>query len=101
MGKYKLVYIAPERFDSARFQQFVRSTPIDLLVIDEAHCISQWGHDFRPHYRTITRRLPNQTPQCSLTATHGAVQMTSQERWSFRRWRALWATSIARTFDYR
>jgi ATP-dependent DNA helicase RecQ len=57
-GRYKLVYIAPERFDSSRFQQLVRSASIDLLVIDEAHCISQWGHDFRPHYRTVTRRLP-------------------------------------------
>ena len=65
-GQYKLVYIAPERFDSARFQQLVRSTRIELLVIDEAHCISQWGHDFRPHYRTVTRRLPG------LKARHGA-----------------------------
>src|SRR5882724_3490823 len=70
-GQYNLVYIAPERFDSARFQQLVRSTPIDLLVIDEAHCISQWGHDFRPHYRTVTRRLPElkQATVLALTAT--------------------------------
>ena len=57
-GEYKLVYVAPERCDSLRFQQFVRSASIDLLVIDEAHCISHWGHDFRPHYRTLGRRLP-------------------------------------------
>jgi ATP-dependent DNA helicase RecQ len=70
-GQYKLVYIAPERFDSLRFQQLVRSTPVDLLVIDEAHCISQWGHDFRPHYRTVTRRLPelNHATVLALTAT--------------------------------
>ena len=70
-GQYKLVYIAPERFDSARFQQLVRSTPVDLLVIDEAHCISQWGHDFRPHYRTVTRRLPElkHATVLALTAT--------------------------------
>ena len=70
-GRYKLVYIAPERFDSSRFQQLVRSTSIDLLVIDEAHCISQWGHDFRPHYRTISRRLPElkRATVLALTAT--------------------------------
>ncbi|MBI2875316.1 MAG: RecQ family ATP-dependent DNA helicase [Candidatus Tectomicrobia bacterium] len=70
-GRYKLVYIAPERCDSPRFQQFVRSTPIDLLVIDEAHCISQWGHDFRPHYRTLIHRLPElqHATVLALTAT--------------------------------
>ncbi|MGH8064379.1 MAG: RecQ family ATP-dependent DNA helicase [Candidatus Entotheonellia bacterium] len=70
-GRYKLVYIAPERCDSPRLQQLVRSAPIDLLVIDEAHCISQWGHDFRPHYRTISRRLPDlkHATVLALTAT--------------------------------
>jgi ATP-dependent DNA helicase RecQ len=70
-GQYKLVYIAPERCDSPRFQQFVRSAPIDLLVIDEAHCISQWGHDFRPHYRSLSRRLPElkRATVLALTAT--------------------------------
>jgi ATP-dependent DNA helicase RecQ len=70
-GHYKLIYIAPERCDSPRFQQWVRSAPIDLLVIDEAHCISQWGHDFRPHYRTLSRRLPElrRATVLALTAT--------------------------------
>lgn len=70
-GESKLVYVAPERCDSPRFQEFVRSAAIDLLVVDEAHCISQWGHDFRPHYRTMSRRLPElkKATVLALTAT--------------------------------
>ncbi|MCI0666247.1 MAG: ATP-dependent DNA helicase [Acidobacteria bacterium] len=70
-GFYKLVYVAPERCDSPRFQQLVRQTEIALVVIDEAHCISQWGHDFRPHYRTLLARLPElkRATFLALTAT--------------------------------
>jgi len=70
-GSYKLVYVAPERCDSPRFQQLVRRTEISLVVIDEAHCISQWGHDFRPHYRTMLARLPElkRATFLALTAT--------------------------------
>jgi len=70
-GRYKLVYVAPERCDSPRFQQLARQMRIDLVVIDEAHCISQWGHDFRPHYRTLLGRLPElkRATFLALTAT--------------------------------
>ncbi len=70
-GSYKLVYVAPERCDSPRFQQLVRQAEISLVVIDEAHCVSQWGHDFRPHYRTMLARLPElkRATFLALTAT--------------------------------
>ena len=70
-GKLKLLYVAPERFASERFVQRLRRSPIGLMVIDEAHCISEWGHNFRPDYLKLakfSRDLKAERVLC-LTAT--------------------------------
>jgi ATP-dependent DNA helicase RecQ len=54
-NRLKLLFVAPERFSNERFLTRLKSLPIDLLVIDEAHCISEWGHNFRPDYLKLAR----------------------------------------------
>ncbi|WP_082788903.1 RecQ family ATP-dependent DNA helicase [Desulfolucanica intricata] len=71
-GKYKLVYIAPERLRNNRFIEQLYNIKVDLLVIDEAHCLSQWGHDFRPDYLVIKefyQKLAHRPTILALTAT--------------------------------
>ncbi|MCX7003304.1 MAG: ATP-dependent DNA helicase [bacterium] len=70
-GDYRLVYIAPERFKSARFVQALAPLSVALFAIDEAHCISQWGHDFRPDYLRLKPVLAQlgQPQVAALTAT--------------------------------
>ncbi len=67
----KLLYVAPERLRSPRFMQAIKVSGVSLLAVDEAHCVSQWGHDFRPDYRTIAdaRRRMGHPPCVALTAT--------------------------------
>lgn len=71
-GKIKLLYIAPERLDSNFFCNVLRALPIAQVIVDEAHCISEWGHDFRPSYRLIgewLNSLPKRPIVGAFTAT--------------------------------
>jgi len=71
VGKYRLVYVVPERFRSSRFLEAVRAAGLNLLAVDEAHCISEWGHDFRPDYARLGnfRRILGNPVTIALTAT--------------------------------
>ena len=71
VGRLKILYIAPERLAVPGFSDFLRSVRVSQIAIDEAHCISEWGHDFRPDYRNLRilrERFPD-TPVMALTAT--------------------------------
>ena len=71
-GKTKLLYVAPESLIKEEYANFLKTVPISFVAVDEAHCISEWGHDFRPEYRnikTIIERLGSNIPIVALTAT--------------------------------
>ena len=70
-GELKLLYVAPERIVQTGFRRFLESIELSLIAVDEAHCISQWGHEFRPDYRNLKtlRRLAPRVPVIALTAT--------------------------------
>ncbi|MBZ4688438.1 MAG: ATP-dependent helicase RecQ [Clostridiales bacterium] len=71
-GEFKLIYVAPERLESGRFCELLKFLDISLLAVDEAHCVSQWGHDFRPSYRSISsliKKLPARPIVAAFTAT--------------------------------
>jgi ATP-dependent DNA helicase RecQ len=73
-GELKLLYVAPERLLTERCLDLLSRVPVALFAIDEAHCVSQWGHDFRPEYRALTilhERFP-EVPRIALTATADA-----------------------------
>ncbi|GHV28702.1 DNA helicase RecQ [Synergistales bacterium] len=71
-GEVNLLYVAPERLDSGGFRDFLSSVSIPLIVVDEAHCVSQWGHDFRPSYLNIAptiASMPERPVVAAFTAT--------------------------------
>lgn len=71
-GEISLLYIAPERQESLTWLEFIKQVKIAMIVIDEAHCISTWGHDFRPNYKRIidvVKLLPQNMPVLAVTAT--------------------------------
>ena len=71
-GRYPLVYVAPERLETGAFQGITSRVPIAMVAVDEAHCLSQWGHDFRPSYQNIApfiASLPRRPIVSAFTAT--------------------------------
>jgi ATP-dependent DNA helicase RecQ len=71
-GEYRLLYVAPERLEAETFLELVAALPIAMVAIDEAHCVSQWGHDFRPSYRRIgpfIKQLARRPVVTAFTAT--------------------------------
>ncbi|GAB5610108.1 DNA helicase RecQ [Allocoprococcus similis] len=71
-GRYKIIYVAPERLETVEFMDFAMSVDISMIAVDEAHCVSQWGQDFRPSYLKITEfveHLPKRPVVSAFTAT--------------------------------
>jgi ATP-dependent DNA helicase RecQ len=78
-NKIKLLYIAPERFAMPQFVEMLRNLPLSLFAIDEAHCISEWGHDFRPDYLSLSG-IPAKFPGIPVTAfTATATEKVQQD----------------------
>ena len=75
-GQYKIIYVAPERLETPRFLDFACHTEISMITVDEAHCISQWGQDFRPSYVKILSFIR----QLSLRPVVSAFTATATER---------------------
>ncbi|MDD2402780.1 MAG: DNA helicase RecQ, partial [Clostridia bacterium] len=72
LGIYKLIYVAPERMETESFLQLIKTIKVSLIAVDEAHCVSQWGHDFRPSYVRIADMvdlLPQRPMVAAFTAT--------------------------------
>lgn len=98
-GNYQFLYISPERLQTEMFRIRLQKMKVGLLAIDEAHCISQWGYDFRPHYLEIAkvRELIPHVPVLALTATATPeVRKDIQEKLQFKKEAKLFVKSFAR-----
>jgi len=86
-GHYKLLYISPERLQAGSFQEYLRHAKISFVAVDEAHCISQWGYDFRPSYLKI-KTIREFFPDCAFLALTASatpkVQKDIQDKLEFR-----------------
>ncbi|HEX6922332.1 MAG TPA: RecQ family ATP-dependent DNA helicase, partial [Bacillales bacterium] len=79
-GIYKLIYVAPERLESPVFVSWLEQMTVSLVAVDEAHCISQWGHDFRPSYRLIQKMIDSlQTKPAIVALTATATPKVSDD----------------------
>jgi ATP-dependent DNA helicase RecQ len=97
-GGYKFLYVSPERLSTDLFKARFRDMPVNLITVDEAHCISQWGYDFRPSYLKISelRSIHPQVPILAITATAtSAVIDDIQQKLQFRE-KNLFKTSFLR-----
>ena len=77
-GKARIVYCSPERFGSTAFLEAIGRRTVDLLAIDEAHCISEWGHDFRPDYLRLPRVIERLGRPTVMACTATATQVVSE-----------------------
>lgn len=99
LGRIKLLYLSPEKLASERFMQQLKTLDVSLIVVDEAHCISQWGYDFRPSYLRIAeiRRLFPSAPVLALTASATPEVVDDiRRRLLFRKPSAIFRKSFAR-----
>ncbi|MDD7079939.1 MAG: RecQ family ATP-dependent DNA helicase [Prevotella sp.] len=98
-GAYKFLYVSPERLSTSIFMNKVQRMKVNIITVDEAHCISQWGYDFRPHYLRIAevRKLLPDVPVLALTATatHAVID-DIQQRLAFRPGAKVYKMSFAR-----
>jgi ATP-dependent DNA helicase RecQ len=78
-GNYKIVYVAPERFRNAQFRKHIFGLRIGVFAVDEAHCISQWGHDFRPDYRRLGKVIEDLKPRAIIALTATATEQVQQD----------------------
>jgi len=101
-GAYKLVYVSPERLQNGRFREYLAAMDVSLIAVDEAHCVSQWGHDFRPAYlkiASIREELPG-VPILALTASATAAVREDIVRHLHLRQAAMFTASVNRPNVY-